>query len=195
MNKKLAFFATGVLIAIMAAFSFSGQMSLPIIGSAQSIPSKTPELSDHFIYGSVFRHVATFIDRADELERQGGDGRAFRSQYARRAGLGDGYDQIIERIAVECLREIEAIDERVRPIVEAYRAQYPNGQVPHGQVPAPAPEELREMNKERNELILRKRDELRAEFGEEAFRRFHESVRTRMASGSALVFPAPRRTQ
>jgi hypothetical protein len=179
MTKKLAILVVGTVLLGVAAFVFSGQKNFSVISSAQNT---SPEVPDNIVYQHLFRHVAAFKARADELERQGKDAGNFHRFFKRKADLSDEQTQMLEQIATQCVLEIKAIDERAKPIIEAYKAQYPNGQVPHGQLPAPPPAELREMTRERNELVLRKRDELRAAFGEERFKHFQQFVKNKIAS-------------
>jgi hypothetical protein len=89
---------------------------------------------------------------------------------------------MLEQVAVECDQEIQALAQRAKPLIEAYRAQYPGGQVPQGQTPAPPPVELRKISEERDAIILRARDRLRAAFGDDEFNRFDNFVKTRVAS-------------
>jgi len=178
MTKKLAIFVIGAVLLSITAFAFSSQVNSIAQSSAQN---NAPEVPDSVVYRHLFRHVAAFKAKADELERQGKDAKHLHGFFKRKADLSDEQARMLEQIASQCALEIKAIDERAKPIIEAYKAQYPNGQVPHGQQPAPPPAELQQMTKERNDLTLRKRDELRAAFGEEAFGRFHEFVKNKVA--------------
>ncbi len=178
MTKKLAVLVIGVVLLGITAFSFSSQINPAVPVSAEN---NSPEVPDYVVYRHLFRHVAAFKAKADELERAGKDASHLRGFFKHKADLSDNEAQELERISSDCALEIKAIDERAAPIIEAFKAQYPNGQVPHGQTPVAPPAELREMTKERNELVLRKRDELRAAFGEEAFASFQKFVKNKIA--------------
>ena len=178
MTKKLMFFAIGVVLSGIAALVFSSQLNSNVRTSAQN---SSPKVPDEVVYRHLFRHVAAFKSKAEETEREGKDARHFRGFFKHKANLSDNEAQTLEQIASQCAAEIKAIDERAKPYIEAYKAQYPNGRVPHGQTPAPPPDELRQMTRERNELVLHKRDELRAAFGEEAFGRFQAFVKNKIA--------------
>ena len=73
------------------------------------------------------------------------------------------------------------IASRAKPLIAAYKAQYPGGQVPHGQIPGPPPAELRKLSEERDASVLRARDRLRARFGDDEFKRFDNFVKTKIA--------------
>ncbi|MBA2335286.1 MAG: hypothetical protein H0V90_10155 [Blastocatellia bacterium] len=128
MIKKLTIFVVSIVIIGFTVFAFSGQINFPVTSSAQS---NSPEVPDNIAYHHLFRHVAAFKTRADELERQGRNAAGFRGFFKRKANLSDGEALILEQLAMQCALEIKAIDERAKPIILAYRAQYPNGQVPH----------------------------------------------------------------
>jgi len=178
MTKKLTILVIGVVLLGITAFSVSSQINPAVSVSAEN---SSPEVPDAVIYRLIFRHQALLKAKADELERQGKDAKHMRGFFKRRADLTDEQAQAFDEISSQCALELKAIDERAKPIVQAYRAQYPNGQVPHGQLPQPPPVELHQMTKERNELVLRKRDELRAAFGENEFKRFEEFIKNKMA--------------
>lgn len=178
MTKKLTVLLIGVVLLGVIAFSFNRQINSAAPVSAEN---KSPEVPDEVVYRHLFRHAAAFKAKSDELERQGKDAEHLKGFFKHKASLSDDEAQTFERIAVQCALEIKLIDERAKPIIEAYKAQYPNGQVPHGQPPAAPPAALRQMTKERNDLVLRKRDELRAAFGENEFGRFQDFVKSKIA--------------
>lgn len=190
MNKKSAFFAAGVALVAIAAFVISGRMNFPAASSAQTRQPEAQEIPDHAVYRVLFRRIAANKARADEIERRGGDAGGLRSAFQRRANLDDRQAQMLERIAWQAALEMQALDERASQILGAFRAQYPNGEVPRGQIPAPPPAELRELSAARKAVVLRKRDELRAAFGEGEFARFHDFVKNKMKPN--LAPPAPR---
>lgn len=174
MTKKSTIFVIAAVLVAVAILTFSSQMNSAGQISAQN---NLPEIADSTVYRHLFRHVAAFKAKAEELERQGGNATHFRGFFKRKAELSDAQAQMLDEIASQCALEIKAIDERAIPIIEAYKANYPNGQVPHGQPPLPPPAELQLLTLERNTLVLRKQNELRTAFGDEEFGRFQEFVR------------------
>lgn len=184
MIKKSAVLLSGVVLFVAAAFAFSLQTnSVAPVSAAGS----TAEMPDSVVYRHLFRHVAALKAKADDSERQGESAEHLRGFFKHKAKLNDEQARTLDEIAARCALGIEAIDERARPIIEAYKAQYPNGQVPHGQLPPPPPDELRQLTRERDELVLGKRDELRSAFGEEAFSRFQEFVKNKIAPNVSPV--------
>lgn len=178
MSKKLTILVVGLLMLGIIAFVFNSPINSAAPISAQS---NSPDVPDQIAYRHLFRHAAAFKAKADENERQGKNAEHLRGFFKHKADLTDAQAQMFDQIAVQCVSEMKLIDDRAKPIIEAYKAQYPNGQVPHGQLPAPPPAELQLLTRERNELVLRKRDELRAAFGEDAFGRFQQFVKNKTA--------------
>ena len=76
-------------------------------------------------------------------------------------------------------------------------AQYPGGQLPHGEKPAPRPAELRALTEERDALVLRTCDRLRASLGEDEFKRFDDFVKHSVAPNAKQLnaAQAPAATQ
>ncbi len=103
--------------------------------------------------------------------------------------MNDEQSGALNEIAIDCDREVKLQDARAQAIIEAYEAQYPNGKVPHGETPKPPPVELDLMTQERNAIVLRARDRLRATFGEEEFKRFDEFIKQRIAPNVKQMSP------
>jgi hypothetical protein len=178
MVKKLAIFVIGAVLFGIAAFAINWQTNSI---AQSSIETNKPEIPDSVVYRHLFRHVAALKTKADDFERQNKDAEHLKGFFKRKANLSDEQARRLDEVASQCALGIKTIDERANLIIEAYKAQYPNGQVPHGQKPAPPPAELQQLTNERNDLVLRKRDELRAAFGEEAFGHFQEFVKNKIS--------------
>jgi hypothetical protein len=80
-------------------------------------------------------------------------------------------------------------DERAKAIILAYKAQYPGGRVPHGELPKPPPAELRALSEERDAIVLRSRDRLKEALGEGEFNRFNSFVKERVAPNVYQIQP------
>ncbi|HEX8070938.1 MAG TPA: hypothetical protein VF546_13365 [Pyrinomonadaceae bacterium] len=179
MTRRLTILAVSLVLLGITVFAFRGQINPTVLGSGQSRP--VPEVPDQVVYRHLFRHAAALKAKADELERQGKDATHLHNFFKHKAELSDDQAQILEDIADQCARDIKALDEKAKPIIAAYKAQYPNGQVPHGEKPQPPPAELYQLTLERNDVVLRSRDKLRAALGEGEFNRFHAFVRSKIA--------------
>jgi hypothetical protein len=139
-------------------------------------PEGTPEIPQFAVYRQLFRHFVFLKEKAAEKEQRGEDGSSLRAFYKREARLDEKQAEQLDRIATETDNAVTKLDERAKKITDKIRAQYPEGKLPRGQQPPPFPEELKAMQKQRNETILRGRDRLREALGAQEFQRFDEYV-------------------
>jgi hypothetical protein len=131
---------------------------------ATSIPT-------HVIYGMLFKEAAFFKEKAHEREQKGEDGAFFREYHRNKLKLDGGHTTAFERVAEATARKMSKLDERAKRIIDNVRAQHPGGKLKEGEVlPAP-PAELKALNKERIDLLIHSREELRAALGEAEFLR------------------------
>ena len=144
----------------------------------QRIPAPTA-----VVYSALFHHVADVIQQADETQRQGKDASSLRALFRDKANLSDVQARDLDRIATDCVREVSAQDARAQQIIGAFKARFPPGRLPPGVKLPPPPPELKQMQAERDAMILRARDRLRLALGEEGFQRFEGFVTERVASG------------
>jgi hypothetical protein len=135
---------------------------------------------DEVIYRHLFHHVVAFKKKAGEFRRAGKDGRSFETYFMRKAGLDERENESLAEIASEYDVEAGLLEARAKVLIDAYDAQYPGGRVPSGQTPKPPAPELRAMSEERDAMVLRYRDRLRAAFGDEGFSRFHAFAKGRV---------------
>jgi len=174
MKKQIVIVLSVLALAIAALTLGRGQQ--PSSKTAQ--PSEVP---DHVMYKHLFHHVMVLKKKAEDAQKEGKDGTQFKTHFIRKAKLAEEQNRVLEDVAAELEQDEQAIASRAKPLVAAYRAQYPNGQVPHGQSPGPPPAELRKLSEERDASVLRARDRLRARFGDDEFKRFDNFVKTKIA--------------
>ena len=175
----------------------NGDTALPG-GAAKTVASATPNpvsaqtsvVPDNVVYGIMFRQIAAFNAKEDEVERQGGDGRSLRRHFARIAGLNDSETALLERVTADYLREASIIDARQQAMVDAFHVQYPGGQMPHGEPRQPHPAAFHELGLERDRLYLRMRDQLQTVLGPETFARFDTAVRSKIAGNPNSILRA-----
>jgi hypothetical protein len=157
--------------------------------SSLSLKSKRADIPEHVVYKHLFHHIAALKRKAEEAESEGKDATQFRTHFKRQAVLSDEQDQIINDIAADCDRQIKEQDEKAKVLIRAYKAQYPGGQVPHGELPKPPPAELRALSEERDAIVLRSRDRLKAALGDSEFERFNGFVKERIAPNVYQIKP------
>lgn len=183
MRKKPALTLLCVLALAVGALAFI-RRPLP---SRPAWQRQTLEIDAHVVYKHLFHHVVALRRKADELEKDGKDAAQFRTHFKRQAQLNDEQARILDEVAAQYDEQEKILDARAKPIIDAYKAQYPAGQVPHGQKPVPPPVELHNLSQERDALALRGRDQLRAAFGYD-FDRFDKFIKTRVAADTTFPF-------
>lgn len=175
MTKRISTLAAGITLLVLAALSigiFAHSHSSPA-QTAQTKPAK--DIPDAVIYRHLFRFVNDFKNKADELERDGKDASDYRTHFKRKANLTDAEVAALNEIAAQCVVEMQGVDARAKLALATSQAPYPDGQLLPGQKPPAPPAELKELSAERDAIVLRARDTLRARFGEEEFTRFHNT--------------------
>ena len=80
------------------------------------------------------------------------------------------------QVALDHEKEASLVDRRAQAIIDDFRAKYPPGNMPVGTVPPAPPQELLDLQDERNATSLRYRDRLKAELGDAAYINFKKFV-------------------
>ena len=186
-NKKLVF-ALSLMVVLGAGLGLSRQQ---LTGQAkdQVAPHKSAEIPDYVVYRHLFHHAVALKKKAEEAEKKGEDATQYRTHFQRNAELNDYQASILTETAAEYDQQEKLLEARAKPLIDAYKAQYPDGKVPHGQKPAPPPAELRALSEERDALVLRMKDRLRTTLGEGEFNRFDSFVKTRIAPNVQQLAP------
>lgn len=99
MNKQRMIFTLCIVALAAGVFAFGkqAQISQPMpkqLSTAQIVPETEPE---YIIYGFLFRNVVTLNEKALERERQGQDGREFRSLYQQEAKLNEAQTRALNK--------------------------------------------------------------------------------------------------
>ena len=131
-------------------------------------------------------------EQADEAERQGKDASSLHSIFRKKADLSEAQARTLDAIATECVREVAAQDARAQIIINAFKARFPPGKLPAGVKLPPPPPELRQMQQERDAIIMRARERLRLVFGDQEFQRFDRFVTERVATTMQPLELSPR---
>ncbi len=151
-------------------------MLIPVV-SAQNAPPPQNSVPDHLLYWNSFRAVVHFNKVADEAALQGQDKSSLRTLVARKAGLSDAEGEILRRIATQCAADVAAQDAKAATVIARFRDRYPYGIISAWMPPPTPPSELADLQRERNNIILLAREQLRLQLGEEAFARFDKHVK------------------
>lgn len=174
MNRKRMITVFCVVVLAISAFAFT--RSAAPLGKDKDQAQQARAIPEYTVYRHLFHHHVVLKQKAQELERQGKDGKALRAFYQKQANLSDDEARAFDEVASECEQEVAQQDAKAKAIIDAGLARYPGGKIPAGEKPPEAPAELKALWEERNAIILRARDHLHAALGDQEFQRFEEFV-------------------
>ena len=144
---------------------------------AQDQQHKSPEIPQAVIYSILFHYVLDVKAQAAEAAHSGKDPSHLKSYFRYVANLDAQQADALNRIAAECLSEVEKQDKKAREVINKFKTQFPGGKVPKRVQLPPPPPELKEMQTERDTILLQGRDKLRAALGENGFQNLDNFVK------------------
>lgn len=196
MRRKLVVISLAVLsalaVSLVVAWAANRETKPKLGAKAKDNPAQQSRaIPEHLMYWHMFHHNVLLNKKADEVEKQGQDGSAFRSRYKTFANLSDKEAQILNQIAQETYDKVTAQDERAKTVIAAIRAQGPDGKVQPGQSNPEVPEQLKSMQKERNAMIMAGVTKLRSEFGPVRSADLDQFVKKQIAPNFKTLTPGP----
>lgn len=194
MNKKiwLPVSATCIVISAIAVHQVTSKRQLaagiqfhhPNSSPASQTSSSVPE---HIVYGFLFRNVARNKERNLEDLAKGATTTKYVA-FKRELGFGAEQSSVLIEIASDCEFQLRQQDRNAQLIIAEFRAKLPKTKEAP---PPPPPPQLKTMWDERNALILRARDRLRAALGNETFERLDNFAKFRYGANKAPVSLQP----
>jgi hypothetical protein len=182
MLRKLIPFFLCLLVLIAGGLAFTGRKPQAQHPPTHPSPRTDTPVPEYVVYNFLFRGITTYKKRAEEKGHPQARNRSFQKE----AGLTDDQYGKLDEIAAATLQEVDRQDARAKEIISAFRARYPGGVVPRGEKLPEPPPELLAMQEERNAMLLRGRDRLRAALGEQMFAHFHEFALKRFAGKGSM---------
>ena len=159
----------------------------------QQQTQQTHPVPENAVYNEFFYHVTFLRKKADKEEKAGKDAGLLRAFYKRQAKLDDAQNEKVSKAASDLERELDVMDKKARKVIDKFRADVKAMDIKPGQKMPDPPAELKTMQAERDALVLRARDGLRASVGDEAFGRLDQYVRQNIAPKmTAQRFDRPR---
>jgi hypothetical protein len=145
----------------------------PIKQNNQNVPDK-------IVYFILFNHLVGLKNESEKLQSEGKSPIKYLEIYQKQANIDEIQTQYIFQLAQRCLDEVKPIDENAKKLIDEVRAKFPNGQVKSAEDIPPPPTELKELQKKKDETILRFRDELKNFLGETKFAEFEQLTRQKI---------------
>jgi hypothetical protein len=187
--KKRLVIAVCLTLLVAGAASFGRHLF-----RAQSAAPPGNNVPPQVAYRQLFHQVALFKRKADERRAQGQDDSFLRTFHKRQAKLSDEQAEALDKIASDCEDEVAQMDAQARRIVASFREQHAKDKLKPGEAPPPPPAELKGMQQQRDQIVLKAREQLRAAFGEAEFQRLDQYVQQEIAGRirpMALDWPRP----
>lgn len=156
-----------------------------------SLPAQTPEIPKHVVYGLLFREMAAFRQKAQELKAQGKDASVVEGYHAKRANLNEAQAAALENIAQDCQAKVDEIEQQAKTIIERDRALHPGGKLQPGETLPKPPKQLQELEQRRRAAIMQAREGVRAAMGEVEFQHFDEFEEKDVAARAKAVGRPP----
>lgn len=190
MGKKQIVIFSCVAILLAGAFTLSrntfSKAAREDLPPHAHPPEQAVVVPDYVVYNFLFHKVVRLREKTRELQAQGRIGQKPYFPLQREAGLTEGQSNALEAIAFACWQQVTQQNEKAQAIIKAFQSRFPEGRVPSSGAPPPPPE-LKNMWEERNAMILRARDQLRAAFGEEEFARFDNYAKFHYGTNTSPV--------
>ena len=147
-----------------------------LIKADETVANKIPM---YILYDKLFRMVLSFKNKSESQETSGERIIGLVNYFKDRANLTDSENQILLNISFEFAQEVFPIDTQAKTIIEDARQKYANGIVSREQTP---PDELVNLQEQRNQLALRYRDRLKESLGEDGFAKLDKFVNNDFAA-------------
>jgi len=149
--------------------------------------SQNAEVPEYVLYEQTFRLIVTFRKKAEEQKAMSEEVTPLADYFQNEAKLNDEQTSQLQDIASKFVEELAVIDAQAKVIIENIRARIPKGQPTIDKKLLEPPDELKALQKKREELALNYRDRLRDLFGEEQFQKFGNFMQQKMASSIKAI--------
>lgn len=174
------------LLSLCAMAFCAGTFAIALNAKTRFMPkparqSQARAIPEAVIYSILFHYVVDVKAQAEEVARSGKDASSLSSHFRRAANLDDRQARILDEIATEVVREVESQNGKAREAIDKFKSQFPGGKVPKGVKLPPPPPELREMQQEKNAILLLGHDKLRAALGEGGYSNLTAYIRAYIA--------------
>ncbi len=153
------------------AVSFPQEITLPV-----AVAKHQAALPETVLYSILLHQVAAFKDKADQLDREGGDGSPYRHHIATKLGLNPQEMLCPDSVALQYRTDAEQTEEQIAESVksfQAYHATLPSGVRP------PLPPEAKFLLEKRAQIVLQARDRFHNMVGDAEFGRIDALVKSR----------------
>jgi hypothetical protein len=172
--------------------------AVPLLAEQQSLPAGIPHRvtgppgsGDSYFYSFFFRRVSRIHEEVEEA-RQAGVKSDYLQQYlSKKTSLRPSQAAQVDATAIELKAQLAAYDAHAKELKTKRHVLFQQLRLQNLPIP-PANVEIKSLSAGRVALILRARDRLRANLGEEDFGRLDVFVKSRMLGGQLSTVAAER---
>jgi hypothetical protein len=146
---------------------------------------ETKDVPEYILWRVIFSFPSKLEESAEAARQKGEDDSLWTNYFARQAKLSPDNVEVLKNVAVQHDTEIKAVDERLKTLVEQTKQLKQ----------IPSREQFVELQKQKNEITLHYRDNLKAGIGDEAFAEFEKWVKSEFAKGFEKLDKSPLKDQ
>jgi len=165
----------------------------PLYVAAQDVRDTSASTSDTSVmqYYALFRRLvhppAPRRSPPDQTSQTNQPQLDTRAMLHRSLELSDAEARVLDQVAEDCIGKTDKLDQQARAIITAHRAEVSAGKIPPT---APPPNELLDLQKQRDDAIRNAIEQLRTQFGAAEFKRLEDSF-SRNSGVSSMRLPPP----
>ncbi len=146
---------------------------------------KSPDnetVPDRIIYFILFNHLVGLKQVSEKELTAGKTPLDYHALYKQEANLDDAQSQFLFQTAEDCMNAIKPIDEKARVIIDKAPAELKSLEDRQ-----PPPVELSELQKQKDETILRYRDVMKNFLNDNKFVEFNQLIRNKIAPQTKIL--------
>ncbi|MEZ5428181.1 MAG: hypothetical protein R2747_18065 [Pyrinomonadaceae bacterium] len=147
-------------------------------GPVQNSGEEKREVPDHVVYFILFHHLVGLKKEAEKVAATGQTLDYF-GMYEEQAALDNTQSRFLFDTAQNCIDAVKLIDNKARDIIVKEREKFKQIKSQDDPIPQP-PAELKELQREKNETVLRYRDEFKSFLGADKFSEFNDFARQKI---------------
>ena len=191
--KRRKLIAWVVLIVVIAA-GFLGAQSKP----RKAVLSGPPDIHipaggipriaipDEFVYRHLFFMLSTVEDDADDADKKADHNKAtkLRKHFQNKIGLKDNEAALLKLHSKAADTDVKRQDEKAAEIIGKIHKETPGGKLKPGQTPPAIPQKLRDMQAEKDKMIMDRVSLLRQQLPPETVRKIDQFARDQYKQGA-----------
>jgi hypothetical protein len=112
-----------------------------------------------------------------------------RTYYQKQVGLSAPEAAIVKQIAAANVAAVKQLDDRAQQIIRETRARHPNGRLAKGESPPSPPQELAQLEQQRDNVTNTHIENLKAALSTSVFKQLDDYLQTRFARNFSAVSP------